>query len=191
MKGIFCPNCGSENIRSGRRGKTPFGNSYTAKQIVLTCLKCGKQFTPGNDLDSVNARNSARQAAAAQKRALMVEKAQNAEIKRSQARQDRLSSEDMKREAEEAYRTRLSELSDEKKNELGKYIAISGKKTSIAYMLLLFSLHRFYLNGPAIGILFLVTFGGIGIWWLYDAITMRKLVDRANDEMASKWLQSN
>lgn len=31
-------------------------------------------------------------------------------------------------------------------------------------------IHRFYVGKIGTGILFLITFGGLGIWWIYDVI---------------------
>ncbi len=35
-----------------------------------------------------------------------------------------------------------------------------------------FGLHRFYAGRPQSGVAMVLTFGGLGIWWLYDMITL-------------------
>jgi len=44
------------------------------------------------------------------------------------------------------------------------------KKKSTAIICWIFNLHRFYLGQVGLGILFLVTAGGLGIWCLLDGI---------------------
>lgn len=35
-----------------------------------------------------------------------------------------------------------------------------------------FGLHRFYVGKPQTGVAMIVTFGGLGIWWLYDLVLL-------------------
>lgn len=51
------------------------------------------------------------------------------------------------------------------------------EKSGIACLLFLlllgpFGLHRFYVGKIGTGILFLITAGGLGIWWLLDLIIL-------------------
>jgi len=35
-----------------------------------------------------------------------------------------------------------------------------------------FGLHRFYVGKPQSGVAMIVTFGGLGVWWLYDMVLL-------------------
>ncbi|UCD24277.1 MAG: NINE protein [Gemmatimonadota bacterium] len=53
-----------------------------------------------------------------------------------------------------------------------------------------FGAHRFYVGKVSTGILQLATFGGLGIWWLYDWILVLAGGFRdANDRRVVKWLE--
>ena len=59
------------------------------------------------------------------------------------------------------------------------------KDIVVAYLLWFFvgilGVHRFYLGHVGIGILYLFTFGGLGIGWIIDALIMPQLVHQANN----------
>jgi hypothetical protein len=40
----------------------------------------------------------------------------------------------------------------------------------VLFLILLPTVHRFYVGKIGTGLLFFVTFGGLGIWWIYDVI---------------------
>lgn len=58
------------------------------------------------------------------------------------------------------------------------------KETLTAYLLLIFlgafGAHRFYLNKAGTGVLFMITFGGLGIWWIVDLFTLGEQVKKYN-----------
>jgi hypothetical protein len=44
---IQCPKCGSTQIHAAQRGWSIWTGFFGARKIVLTCLKCGNTFKPG------------------------------------------------------------------------------------------------------------------------------------------------
>lgn len=62
MNNIQCPKCGSEQITSNKKGWSLTTGVIGMNNIILTCLKCGKQFKPGEDLDAKNAKDLQRKA---------------------------------------------------------------------------------------------------------------------------------
>ena len=45
-------------------------------------------------------------------------------------------------------------------------------------------LHRFYVGKPGTAVLQIVTFGGLGVWWLYDVVLVAAGEFRDKDDMA-------
>ena len=71
MNDIKCPKCGSNQITSEKKGfsggKAVAGAVLTggigllagtigSNKVVITCLKCGNHFKPGDDMDARNAK---------------------------------------------------------------------------------------------------------------------------------------
>lgn len=58
------------------------------------------------------------------------------------------------------------------------------KSKSTAYLLWFFfgliGIHKFYLNKPVIGVVYILTLGLFGIGWLLDLFTLSNQVDIAN-----------
>jgi len=46
-----------------------------------------------------------------------------------------------------------------------------------------FGLHRFYVGKPQSGVAMIVTFGGLGVWWLYDMVLLATGEFRDADEL--------
>lgn len=62
-------------------------------------------------------------------------------------------------------------LFDKFKDGYGNKLSRKPTKTSTLLLLFIF-LHRFYVKRPISGLLFMFTFGGFGIWWIIDLITI-------------------
>jgi DNA-directed RNA polymerase subunit RPC12/RpoP len=73
---IKCPQCGSTQLSADKKGfsgkKAVAGAVLTggigvlagtigSNKILLSCLSCGKQFQPGNDLDAINEKTKQQQ----------------------------------------------------------------------------------------------------------------------------------
>jgi len=54
--------------------------------------------------------------------------------------------------------------------------SVSERSRTVALVLAslggVFGFHRFYVGRPQSGVAMLLTFGGLGMWWLYDMITI-------------------
>lgn len=50
---IKCPRCGSDQVSANKKGWSLTTGAIGMNKIRITCLKCGKQFKPREDLDSV------------------------------------------------------------------------------------------------------------------------------------------
>lgn len=61
------------------------------------------------------------------------------------------------------------------------------KEISIAYLLWfflgIFGVHKFYLNRPGMGVVYILTFGFLGLGWLYDLFTLPQQVNDANSRI--------
>jgi hypothetical protein len=44
---VKCPNCGSINVHAEKRGWNVLTGFIRSGRIVITCLKCGHKFRPG------------------------------------------------------------------------------------------------------------------------------------------------
>jgi len=49
---IQCPRCGSNQVSANKRGWTITTGLLGSNLILITCLKCEKEFKPGHDLQS-------------------------------------------------------------------------------------------------------------------------------------------
>lgn len=50
---IKCPKCQSTQISAGKRGWKMTTGFIGSSNTVITCLKCGLEFKPGNDYQSL------------------------------------------------------------------------------------------------------------------------------------------
>jgi hypothetical protein len=63
-----------------------------------------------------------------------------------------------------------------------------GVATALAALLGCFGAHRFYVGKNGSGALMVATFGGLGVWWLYDIIVVAAGDFRdANGRRLSRW----
>jgi hypothetical protein len=53
MDNIKCPRCGSEQVSANKKGWTVTTGLIGSSKIIITCLKCGKQFRPGQDMEAM------------------------------------------------------------------------------------------------------------------------------------------
>lgn len=64
------------------------------------------------------------------------------------------------------------------------------RSIGIAYILFFvaggFGAHRFYLGKIGTAFLFIFTFGGLGLWWLWDLVTLARQVDIYNENIRIK-----
>jgi DNA-directed RNA polymerase subunit RPC12/RpoP len=44
---IRCPSCGSKHIHADQRGFNVLTGFVGSAKVVMTCLKCGRRFGPG------------------------------------------------------------------------------------------------------------------------------------------------
>lgn len=50
---IKCPKCKSTQISSNQKGWTLTTGFIGSGKVIITCLKCGKRFKPGEDYDAI------------------------------------------------------------------------------------------------------------------------------------------
>lgn len=44
---VKCPKCGSDQVHAAKRGWSIWTGLIGSGKIVITCLKCGNKFSPG------------------------------------------------------------------------------------------------------------------------------------------------
>ncbi len=98
----------------------------------------------------------------------------------------------VERQLPSTVKTALSKLSTEKQSLFEEEFKKKAKSTTTAYIcliFLIFSVHYFYLGKPGRNILFWFTWGGLGIWWLIDLVTLGKRVSEYNEDVAKAILR--
>jgi TM2 domain-containing membrane protein YozV len=58
------------------------------------------------------------------------------------------------------------------------------KSVGVAYLLWFFGMHRFYLGRPLTALLYLMTCGGFGVWFLVDLLLIPTMVAEENAAFA-------
>lgn len=82
-------------------------------------------------------------------------------------------------------RNQLAALSPELQQEFVLEFKRSAKSPAIGYIaLFILSWHYFYLKKWGMQILFWLTGGGLGVWWLVDAFRMPSLIREYNQDVA-------
>lgn len=49
---VRCPKCGSDQVHAGKRGWNTWTGFIGSGKIIITCLKCGHKFEPGQGQDN-------------------------------------------------------------------------------------------------------------------------------------------
>lgn len=83
---------------------------------------------------------------------------------------------------------KLDKLSDEKKWQVFVMWQMQKKDPSTALILAIGGLSLFYFGKAGLGILLIVTLGGLGIWWLVELINAKRRAETANLELMTKLL---
>jgi len=60
------------------------------------------------------------------------------------------------------------------------------KDSGVVMIAAIFSLDRFFLGQPGLGILKIISIGGYGIWWLIDLFTVKSRVGSFNRSKATE-----
>jgi len=66
------------------------------------------------------------------------------------------------------------------------------KQTGLAYLFwILFGAHKAYMGDWGKQILFWITAGGLGLWWLADLFRMQTLINRTNEKLFNEALMKS
>ena len=84
--------------------------------------------------------------------------------------------------------TELERLAPDQQEAFIRVFKQKAKTTNGATAFWLFFCHYFYF-GSGVGLLFLFTFGGMGVWWLLDAFRLKKMVQDYNAKVAAEILR--
>lgn len=77
-----------------------------------------------------------------------------------------------------------NKLSDEQKIFFIERYNLGRRSPSVTQILAIFWLHYIYLKRYGAFFIFIFTFGGFWIWWVYDIYRASDLAEKANGEMA-------
>lgn len=82
---------------------------------------------------------------------------------------------------------KLERLDEEDQNLFMATYKDNRKNWVVAYLCWIFTFHYLYLGGTKsllTQIIFWITFGGFGIWWVFDFLRLPSVVNRINGELA-------
>lgn len=51
---IACAKCGSHDLSANNKGWSPLTGMIGSGEVLITCLKCGHKFRPGEDLEGIH-----------------------------------------------------------------------------------------------------------------------------------------
>jgi len=84
-------------------------------------------------------------------------------------------------------KTSLSKLPVDQQGQFAdEYKRKMKNKTLMIVLAIFFPIQLFLLNKVGLGIAFILTGGGIGIWWIIEIFMTSKRVDEFNEELATK-----
>ncbi len=85
---------------------------------------------------------------------------------------------------------KITNLNSDQYRAFMSHYQTEGKSPKTAFLLALFFGigFYFYLGKPGLGILFLITAGGFGIWAIYNCIKAKQITLKVNEELAIKIL---
>ena len=84
----------------------------------------------------------------------------------------------------------LRQLSPNDQIIFSNYYNRKKKSRDWAQLFALFAVHYAYLRRPLMQLIFFMTAGGVGIWYLYDLFTIQDKVERENDFFALEALDA-
>jgi TM2 domain-containing membrane protein YozV len=88
-------------------------------------------------------------------------------------------------------RNELAKLPAQKQEEFNEEFQRKMKSTSIGYALWFFlGMHYLYLGKVGLWIIFWITFGGVGVWWLIDAFRLNGLIEDQNKDIATDLMRN-
>lgn len=82
-------------------------------------------------------------------------------------------------------RPQYEKLSDEAKMQFDRLYTDRSLKKTLAIVLAIFGLHYAYLGKWGMLFFYLITLGGVGIWWIVDLFRISGVVDRRNEDTAT------
>lgn len=85
---------------------------------------------------------------------------------------------------QEDYPLWLRSLPKEEERYMAEHLSGRARRPKTAYFFWLFGLHYAYLRKPFLNLIYLLTLGGGGFWFLLDLFRMPYLVDRCNEKKA-------
>ena len=86
-----------------------------------------------------------------------------------------------------AVQSAISNMTDEQKTTFqNSYDQQKKNKKLLVILSILFPIQLFLFGKTGLGVVFWLTFGGVGIWWIIEIFRTPKKVDEFNDQLALK-----